>query len=678
MPVPFRARTLSLCLLLVGAAPLRAQAGAAVEQVARLLAVEDARRYDPAVLGPALSQPDPLVRRVAARAIGRIGALEGVPLLIQALADEDSTVQTEAAFALGMLADTAALSALVARLDEPRPLLPITVAELVTAIAKTGGPAAGAAFRNLLAGSGVNDEGDRWPAVTAVVRESWRLGPDAPVDQLLPYMETDSTLVRIAAFYTLGRLRSVSAASRMLAGLRDEHPFVRASAARTLTRAYSDSAHLGRAGVIGQLGQACADADPGVRIQAARSLGTYRGESVQRLLGPLLQDQMPNVSVAAAEALGAARDTAAAPDLKLIAMGKGNFALRRAALLSLAQLNPAAFAEAQIPWARSGEWRDRAVAAEGWGLTRASDSVAMAAMLNDRDARVVGAALQGWLDADADPSPALVAAARARVTSPDVAVRSISADALGRVPDPGDIAGLVTAYRGSAHDSVPDAAFSILGALQAISEASEEGHREVTSEILTGLRRSPEYSVRLWANDHWPELAAEWGPAAPAATTRSMPDYRDLAEKYIVTASPEQVPHVIVETTKGALGIDLFGSDAPLTVANFLSLVDRGYFNGLRWHRMVPNFVVQDGDPRGDGWGGPGWSIRDEINPVRYATNTVGMALSGPDTGGSQWFITLSPQPGLDGIYTVFGRVVDDQGTLARLTQGDVIKSIHR
>jgi cyclophilin family peptidyl-prolyl cis-trans isomerase len=93
---------------------------------------------------------------------------------------------------------------------------------------------------------------------------------------------------------------------------------------------------------------------------------------------------------------------------------------------------------------------------------------------------------------------------------------------------------------------------------------------------------------------------------------------------------------------------------------------------------VVPNFVAQDGDPRGDGWGGPGWSIRDEINPIRYAASTVGMALSGPDTGGSQWFITLIPQPSLDGIYTVFGRVVDDQGTLIRLTQGDVIKSIHR
>jgi cyclophilin family peptidyl-prolyl cis-trans isomerase len=302
----------------------------------------------------------------------------------------------------------------------------------------------------------------------------------------------------------------------------------------------------------------------------------------------------------------------------------------------------------------------------------------MAAMLNDRDPRVVAAGLQGWLDAAADPSPRLVAEARSRVTSSDVAVRAVAADALARVADQGDIPALMAAYRFVAKDSVPDAAFSILGALMAISGTGEDAHRRVMSEFVEGQRRSPEYSIRLWAWDHWPDLSAEWGPPAPVTTTRSMQDYRDLADRYIVTASPDQVPHVIVETSKGSLGIDLLASEAPLTVANFLTLVDRGYFNGMRWPRVVPNFVVQDGDPRGDGWGGPGWSIRDEINPVRYGTSVVGMALSGPDTGGSQWFITLSPQPNLDGVYTVFGRVVDDPGTLARLTQGDLIKTIHR
>ena len=116
-----------------------------------------------------------------------------------------------------------------------------------------------------------------------------------------------------------------------------------------------------------------------------------------------------------------------------------------------------------------------------------------------------------------------------------------------------------------------------------------------------------------------------------------------------------------------------------MATQSFVSLARKGYFNGLQIHRVVPNFVVQDGDPRGDGFGGPGGSIRDEINRDRYgAKPMLGMALSGPDTGASQWFITLSPQPHLDGTYTVFGKVVGNFGPLSRISQGDLIRTIHR
>ena len=97
-----------------------------------------------------------------------------------------------------------------------------------------------------------------------------------------------------------------------------------------------------------------------------------------------------------------------------------------------------------------------------------------------------------------------------------------------------------------------------------------------------------------------------------------------------------------------------------------------------RWPRVVPNFVVQGGDPRGDTSGGPGYSIRDEINRHRYGTGTVGMALAGPDTGGSQFFITHSPQPHLDGGYTIFGEVLEGQAITHRILPGDVIESIRR
>jgi cyclophilin family peptidyl-prolyl cis-trans isomerase len=133
----------------------------------------------------------------------------------------------------------------------------------------------------------------------------------------------------------------------------------------------------------------------------------------------------------------------------------------------------------------------------------------------------------------------------------------------------------------------------------------------------------------------------------------------------------------IVNTEKGAFTIDFYPEDAPLTVDNFIKLARENYFNGVEVHRVVSNFVMQDGDPRGDGNGGPGWSIRCEINVHEFDRGAVGMALSGKDTGGSQWFVTYSPQPHLDGGYTVFGHVNEiGMKVVDNIVRGDKIISI--
>ena len=117
-----------------------------------------------------------------------------------------------------------------------------------------------------------------------------------------------------------------------------------------------------------------------------------------------------------------------------------------------------------------------------------------------------------------------------------------------------------------------------------------------------------------------------------------------------------------IDTDRGTIQFELAVLDAPLTVDNFVALARRGFFDGLSFHRVVPDFVVQAGDPRGDGEGGPGYTIRDELNQRPYVRGTLGMALDWADTGGSQFFITQSPQPHLDAKYTVFGRVLSGHG----------------
>jgi cyclophilin family peptidyl-prolyl cis-trans isomerase len=156
----------------------------------------------------------------------------------------------------------------------------------------------------------------------------------------------------------------------------------------------------------------------------------------------------------------------------------------------------------------------------------------------------------------------------------------------------------------------------------------------------------------------------------PAAAARA-----DSAE-FQTVVMPRYSPHAYVETDKGAIEIELAVLDAPLTVANFMTLARKGFYNGIAFHRIVPDFVVQGGDPRGDGEGGPGHTIRDELNQRPYLRGIVGMALDWKDTGGSQFFITHSPQPHLDARYTVFGHVVAGMEVVDRLVPWDVIRSV--
>src|SRR6185436_7423944 len=153
--------------------------------------------------------------------------------------------------------------------------------------------------------------------------------------------------------------------------------------------------------------------------------------------------------------------------------------------------------------------------------------------------------------------------------------------------------------------------------------------------------------------------------------TRNKPiDYRRATARFgkKVTAT--------VVTSKGSFTIEFLPEEAPLTVDNFIQLARRGYFNGQTIPRVVPNFVVQTGDPRGDQNGGPGYSIRCEINESPYDRAAVGMALSGKDTGGSQWFVTHSPPPPLDRGYTVIRRITSGMEVVDRISRGDTIRQV--
>jgi len=284
-------------------------------------------------------------------------------------------------------------------------------------------------------------------------------------------------------------------------------------------------------------------------------------------------------------------------------------------------------------------------------------------MLADQDARVVPAVLNALTKLKA---PGIEKILLERVTSEDVVVRATAAAAIGELKPDGGVEALVAAYKRGEVDLVFDTRTA------AIEAIAKYGNAAAMPTLKTALN-DKDWVVRTRAAS----LIKTLDPAVDAAADiRPAPASRAVNYESPALLTPNVSPHVYIDTAKGSIEIELDVLDAPLTADNFITLARKGYFDGLSFHRIVPNFVVQTGDPRGDGEGGPGYSIRDELNQEPYERGTVGMALAGRDTGGSQFFITLAPQPHLDARYTVFGRVVSGMEVADALVQGEVLSRI--
>ena len=162
----------------------------------------------------------------------------------------------------------------------------------------------------------------------------------------------------------------------------------------------------------------------------------------------------------------------------------------------------------------------------------------------------------------------------------------------------------------------------------------------------------------------WASCAGE----APKPKTYSAPPPMtiDTSKQYTAT----------IETEKGNLVLELFASDVPVTVNNFVFLARDGFYDGTTFHRVIADFMAQGGDPTGSGAGNPGYSFDDEFTEHTHVTGTLSMANSGPNTNGCQFFITYSPQHHLDGLHSVFGQLIEGMDVLEKIEQGDTIKRI--
>jgi len=332
-------------------------------------------------------------------------------------------------------------------------------------------------------------------------------------------------------------------------------------------------------------------------------------------------------------------------------------------MASAAKVNPDGFLLLASGIAADPDWSVRAEIASVLSSLPA-DRVrgAIQELASEQDARVRAPALRSLAKIGA---PDLTKRLFDALDAPDFTVRVTAADLIGDAKPADGVARLTAAYGRGESDAAYDARVAALEAL------SKYGTDEAKSVLRRGLA-DKEWPVRLRAAELLRGLGdAAASPEIPAPIRQPEEFFSSPAVLH-----PTFSPHAFVETRLGTIEIELNVVDAPFTSQNFIDLARSGFFNGLRLHRVVPNFVVQAGDPRGDGEGGPGYAIRDELSPLPYVRGTVGMALAFRDTGGSQFFITVSPQPHLDAKYTVFGRVVKGDEILDQLSQWDLIERV--
>jgi cyclophilin family peptidyl-prolyl cis-trans isomerase/HEAT repeat protein len=724
-----RAVTLSLCnILLVGVFLLSVSGTAHAQRSARglqnptsgdpvpkllllrIVRAEDERRWDD-TLRDLFRARNANVRERAALAAGRIGDEAAVPDLSALMTkDSEPEVQAMAAFALGEIESPLAADALIAVVKQHRDSL--ARARAVEALGKIAAalPEAQVARQKELGAEildALNFENRRRSApdhftillgLTAVLRAK----PDNAGPVVAEFLDYSDPRIRADAANTLARLK-LNAGNNELRKRLTEDPdaVVRANAARVL------GITVDSASFSALLERAVKDSDSRVRVSAIRALGTLKDA---RAVKPLL----------AAYPITGQRDSQRVNELLEIATAFGNIYQGMpdgevsAWLHALHTLVGGVAPEVEIALARLsptnylrelGRQESAKVAAQRLLLTnwRAASSLAQGlgaiAALPDTTNEIKSArseaqdVLRGMLDyrnsglnintlvavhseiAIPDVLRAYAAfkpkdlddVARKHLKERDVVIRGTAADLLGELPpDETNSRALIAALPVALADKdLNDAALSILDSL------GKQKNAKATDAITTVLGH-PDHLIRrkaialLKANG-----TGDLGIHRGIVQTRNTNADYDRALSRIGRRF-----NAVVDTSRGAFTIELLPEAAPLTVDNFIQLANRRYFNGITIHRVVPNFVLQDGDPRGDGNGGPGYQIRCEINEVPYNRGAVGMALSGKDTGGSQWFVTHSPQPHLDGGYTVFGNVVSGMDTVDQIQRGDVIRSI--
>ena len=621
-----------------------------------LMALEDTRGFDAATLQAAGRSPDASARARAALCLGRLADDRGRSQLAALLSDPDASVRFAAAFAAGISGDPSLSPELAPRLADADHAASAAAARALGRLAAPEG-------RDALIAA-VSAAASPEPKAS-ILQALWRYADSASALAVSPYQKDPDSKVRAAAIYALARKPQESSLTLLTAALEDGDPDSAALAARALgVLGHKESLEPLAAALDSAKAPLVCNALVALEAILEKNPGASLSEARKNRVLMLAGNANPGFAVPALVLLRqfVGTDREALRRVWAIAMtGEG-----RRRQIALQSLVAALKEHAKDPLDKACEASEtalRAAAADSLVyLPSAAAAPFRARLAADREVSVRLALLSGL------KTPEAVRENRSFVdrclVDDNAGVRAAAVEALAVTNDAGILAAIADALARSRADREPDVPIAAIAVAEKMrGEAAargivEEAFRDPRALVARLARRALLRSFR-----------------ADAAALPAPPPYPGKTPaEYAALLADARKPWVArIETARGAFVVRLLGAQAPLTVVNFLTLARKQYFDGVPIHRVVPNFVVQDGDPTGTGNGGPGWEIRDEINPVLYGRGTVGMALSGPDTGGSQWFVTLSPQPHLDGTYTVFGQIIGGQEVVERIEQGDRI-----
>jgi len=655
------------------------------EKVEDILRIQDTRTIFDSKLKRFLSDPDPVVRNQATLACASLQDTSTLSQLVRNLEDESDLVQQTAAFAIGQ---TAIFLSEQGRKDLEQDLLTVRIprtkaaARLIEELGKFGSIAG---LNDLMTRIGNFFPQEYHDALTmSIARFAIRgISSDDAVRYLLRFTHPrDQTTWKVMyALQRTGRSPLIEQDLDNIA-LHYTHsdPLVRLNLANLLGKVHDPARCLEPLEKMASF-----DGDWRVRVNALKALGTFdlRGKPwYQTAFRRAMSDGNMYVRLTAIEGFASTGLPRNAEEPVLMdtfdwleAMAKNkdlefDWHLQAAAAVSLAKLEGHA-ALSHLPSSAYPQPLLQAAILEAWGETGSPSALdSLLPYCSPGQYRFYRVALDGlWRLSLISRNPEVVektyAAAIAALEERDVAVVTTAASLLGDslFRRSTSVAPLIRTLSSMRVPNDIEAMQEIIGTLGKMNDTR-------AMEILRAQLGQPDRSVILAASTALEKITGQsWASSVPSWT---QPLFTDFDFKYL-RSLPDSIPAKI-ETARGTINIILYKNAAPFTIMELLKLsTQRGFYRGLKFHRVVPTFVIQGGDPRGDGWGGAGFTLRSEFSAYTYDTGTIGIASAGKDTEGSQFFITQSPQPHLDGRYTIIGRVVSGMSVVNEILVDDRI-----